>query len=75
MTEFQQTEIVRLWGEGVPEAEIAKRVGLKMSSVHTYVDMHRDECPRRQPRHRTVKRPGYGDIAALADIGCWEVEE
>ena len=72
MTDDQREAVVRMWAEGVYERDIADSLGLSYSTVHRFVEFHRDLCPKRLRREPSVKRPGYGDISSLY-CDCWEV--
>lgn len=72
MTNEQRGTIVQMWAEGAREKDIADATGLPKTTVHGFVDKHRDLCPKRLRREPAVKRPGYGDIAALY-CPDWEV--
>lgn len=40
-------QLVKMYNEGVPNAEISKHLGISASSIQRYVHAHRDICPKK----------------------------
>ena len=48
MTPEVETELIRLWNDGVPEKQIAYAIGYSVATVRAYACLHRDKCPYRR---------------------------
>ncbi len=46
-TDEDKALIEQMWAEGIPARDIASRLGLNVGRVWSYVNNHRDRCPRR----------------------------